>query len=111
MHKWVIDGFSIEQGSGNVFADLGLPDADGLEVWSGLVAVIAKAIREQGLSQPEAARCMGLTQLEVAALLRDGFAEFSAYQLMTYLNRLGYDIEIQVRATDQPGGRLLLTCG
>lgn len=111
MQKRMIDGVPVERGSGNVFADLGLPDADGLKVRSGLVAIIAKAIREQGLSQSEAAQRMGLTQLEAMALLRDGFAEFSAYQLMTYLNRLDYDIEIQVRDTDQATGRLLLTCG
>lgn len=107
MQKRMIDGVPVEQGSGNVFADLGLPDADGLKLRSGL----AKVIREQGLSQSETARRMGLTQPKMAALLRDAFAEFTAYQLMTYLNRLGYDIEIQVRDTDQAAGRLLITRG
>lgn len=111
MQKQMIDSVPVERGSGNVFADLGLPDADGLKLRSGLATVIAKVIREQGLSQSETARRMGLTQPKMAALLRDAFAEFSAYQLMTYLNRLGYDIEIQVRDTDQAAGRLLLACG
>lgn len=76
----------------------------------GLVVAIAKAIREQGPSRSEAARRLGLTQPEVMALLRGGFAAFSECQLMAGLRRLGCDIEVRVRVTDQPVGRLLLTC-
>ena len=43
-----IDGVEIEMGSGNVFADLGLPDADKLKIKSGLVIEITKAMRKQG---------------------------------------------------------------
>jgi len=107
----MVDGIPVERGSGNVFADLGLPDADGLKVRSGLVVAIAKAIREQGLGQLEAAQRMGFTQPEVAALQQNGVAESSESRLMMCLTRLGYDIEIQVREADQPVGRLLLTCG
>ena len=45
MKKAAIDGIAFEMGSGNVFADLGLPDADKLKIKSGLVIEITKAMR------------------------------------------------------------------
>jgi len=62
MEKRVIDGIEIEVGSGNVFADLGLPDAEKLKIKSGLVFEITKAIRRLGLTQEQAARRMGIAQ-------------------------------------------------
>lgn len=109
MQKRMIDGVPVERGSGNVFADLGLPDADGLKLQSGLATVIAKVIREQGLSQSETARRMGLTQPKVSALLRGEFSNFSERKLMDCLNRLGYDIEIKVHPSEQRVGHLMLT--
>jgi hypothetical protein len=58
MKKRVVDGTEIEAGTGNVLAELGLRDAGRLGIKSGLTIEIAKAIRGQGLTQAEAARCM-----------------------------------------------------
>ena len=55
MAKRIVDGIEVEAGSGNVFADLGLPDARKLKIKSGLVVEISKAVRKLGLSQVEAA--------------------------------------------------------
>jgi predicted XRE-type DNA-binding protein len=52
---------------------------------------------------------MGLTQPKVSALLRGEFSNFSERKLMDCLNRLGYDIEIRVHATQAPIGHLTLT--
>jgi predicted XRE-type DNA-binding protein len=109
MKKRVVEGIEIEASSGNVFADLQLPDADKLKVKSGLTIEIAKAIRERGLTQVEAAYRMGLTQPKVSALLRGEFSNFSERKLMDCLNRLGYDIEIRVHATQASIGHLTLT--
>jgi len=98
MKKRVVNGIEVEASSGNVFADLGLPDADTLRVKSGLTVEIVKAIRDRGLTQAEAARRMGLKQPEVSALLRGEFSSLSERKLMDCLLRLGYDIEIRVRA-------------
>ena len=57
-----IDGIEVEIGSGNVFADLGLPDADKLKIKSGLVIQITKAIRNLNLTQKAAAERMGIPQ-------------------------------------------------
>lgn len=108
MNKRIIENIDVQVSSGNVFADLGLPDADKLKIKSGLTLEIAKAIRERGLTQAVAANRMGLTQPKVSSLLRGDFSNFSERKLMDCLNRLGYDIEIRVRETTEPIGHLVL---
>lgn len=95
-------------GSGNVFADLGLPDAEKLKIKSGLVIEIAKAVRKLGLTQDEAARRMGITQPKVSGMLRGDFSNLSERKLMDCLNRLGYDIVIKVKPAAEPLGHLVL---
>ena len=108
MKKRIIDGIEVETGSGNVFADLGLPDAEKLKVKSGLVVEIVKAVRRLDLTQAEAAQRMGLTQPKISALLRGDFTNFSERKLMDCLNRIGYDIEIRVKRANRRAGRLTL---
>ena len=108
MTKRIIDGIEVETGSGNVFADLGLPDAEKLKVKSGLVVEIVKAVRRLDLTQEEAAQRMGLTQPKISALLRGDFTNFSERKLMDCLNRIGYDVEIRVKRANRRAGRLTL---
>lgn len=108
MAKRIIDGIEVEMGSGNVFADLGLPDADKLKIKSGLVIEITKAVRKLGLTQDEAAHRMGITQPKVSGMLRGDFSNLSERKLMDCLNRLGYDIEIKVKPATEPLGHLVL---
>jgi predicted XRE-type DNA-binding protein len=108
MKKRVINGIEVESSSGNVFADLGLPDADKLKIKSGLVIEITQAIRKLGLTQLEAAKRMGITQPKVSDMMRGDFSNLSERKLMDCLNRLGYDIEIKVRPAYQPVGHLKL---
>ena len=108
MAKRIIDGIEVEIGSGNVFADLGLPNAEKLKIKSGLVIEITKAVRKLGLTQDEAARRMGITQPKVSGMLRGDFSNLSERKLMDCLNRLGYDIEIKVRPAAEPLGHLVL---
>ncbi|MFA5597447.1 MAG: helix-turn-helix transcriptional regulator [Pusillimonas sp.] len=109
MSKRIVEGIEIEASSGNVFADLDLPEPGKLQIKSGLTVEIAKAIRERGFTQAEAAKRMGLTQPKVSSLLHGEFSNFSERKLMDCLNRLGYDIEIRVRETTEPVGHLVLT--
>ena len=104
----IIDGVEVEVSSGNVFADVGLPDADKLKIKSGLVIEITKAVRNLGLSQEEAGRRMGLPQPKLSGLLRGDFSNVSERKLMDCLNRLGYDIEIKVRLATAPVGHMML---
>ena len=108
MKKRTIDGIDVEFSSGNVFADLGLPEAEKLKIKSGLVIEITKAIRRLNLTQAEAAERMGITQPKVSALLRGEFSNLSERKLMDCLNRLGYDIEIKVRLATKRVGHLRL---
>jgi predicted XRE-type DNA-binding protein len=108
MRKRVIEGIEVEASSGNVFADLEIPDADKMKIKSGLVIEITRAVRRLRLTQEEAARRMGITQPKVSSLMRGDFANLSERKLMDCLNRLGYDIEIRVRPTSDPVGHLRL---
>ena len=87
MNKRMIDGVEIEMSSGNVFSDLGLPDADKLKIKSGLVIEITRVVRNLGLSQEEAGRRMGLPQPKVSGLFRGDFTNVSERKLMDCLNR------------------------
>ena len=100
-----IDGIEVEISSGNVFADLGLPDAEQLKIKSGLVVEITRAIHRLGLTQEEAGRRMGISQAKVSGLLRGDFSNLSEQKLMGCLNRLGYDIEIKLIPVVKPVGR------
>ncbi|MBU2733528.1 MULTISPECIES: helix-turn-helix domain-containing protein [Acidithiobacillus] len=108
MTKHMIEGIEIETSSGNVFADLGLPEAEKLKIKSGLVIEITRAVRRLGLTQEEAGRRMGIPQPKVSGMMRGDFANLSERKLMECLNRLGYDIEINVRPAAEPVGHLKL---
>jgi predicted XRE-type DNA-binding protein len=108
MAKRIIEGIEVETGSGNVFADLDLPDAGKLKIKSGLVIEISRAVRRLGLTQEEAGQRMGIPQPKVSAMMRGDFTNFSERKLMECLNRLGYDIEIKVRPTKEAIGHLRL---
>ncbi|MHB1702484.1 MAG: helix-turn-helix domain-containing protein [Acidobacteriaceae bacterium] len=85
----VVDGVECESSSGNVFADLGLPDAEKLKIKSGLVIRIRKTIRDLDLTRQEAAQRMGITQQQAASMLRGDFDVWSEEQIMSFLERLG----------------------
>ena len=108
MKKRLINGIEVQRSSGNVYADLGLPDAERLKIKSGLVIEIRKAMRRLGLTQQEAAKRMSITQPKVSDMMRGDFSNLSERKLMDCLNRLGYDIEIKVRPASQRVGHLLL---
>lgn len=108
MGKRIIKGIELEIGSGNVFADLELPNADKLKIKSGLVIEITRAMQRLKLTQKAAAERMGIPQPKVSAMLRGDFSNLSERKLMDCLNRLGYDIEIKVRPAAEPIGHLML---
>jgi predicted XRE-type DNA-binding protein len=84
------------EGSGNIFADLGLPDADELYAKATLSIIIGRMIRDRGLTQAEAAKLLGTTQPKVSDLIRGRLTGFSLERLFRYLNALGLRVRIQV---------------
>jgi predicted XRE-type DNA-binding protein len=106
MQKRIIDGIEVERSSGNVFADLGLPDAEKLKIKTGLVVEIRKAMRALGLTQQVAAMRMGISQAKVSGMMRGDFTNLSERKLMDCLTRLGYNIDIKVQPSAEPVGHL-----
>ena len=83
-------------GGGNVFADLGLEDAEELLAKSGLAILIADLIKQRRLTQGQAARTIGIDQPRVSRLVRGELYGFSTDQLMRALTALGHDVSIVV---------------
>ena len=91
------DETKVTPSSGNVFADLGLPDAAEELAKVDLAFEISRIIEERGLTQVQAAEIMGVDQPKVSALVRYRLDGFSTERLYRFLNALGRDIEIIVR--------------
>src|ERR1700738_1168092 len=94
-----------EAGSGNVFADIGLPNAQEHLVKAQLVYKIDGLMKARGLKQVAAAKLFGLKQPDVSKMLRGDFRQFSVERLMRFLVALGQDVDIVVkphRGTRQP---------
>ena len=108
MKSRTIGGMKVLSGSGNVFADLGLPEADKLKIKTGLVIEIRKAMGSLQLTQQDAAKRMGISQPKVSDMMRGDFSNLSERKLMDCLTRLGYDIEISVRPAQTEVGHLVL---
>lgn len=90
----------VHTSSGNIFADLGRPDAEEALARIRLAKQIAEIIERQGLSQAEAAELMGIDQPKVSALVRGRLSGFSTDRLLRCLMLLGQDVDIIVR--DKP---------
>ncbi len=90
------DETKVTQSSGNVFADLGLPQAEEELAKVDLAFEISRIIEERGLTQVEAAEIMGVDQPKVSALVRYRLNGFSMERLYRFLNALGRDVEIVV---------------
>jgi len=108
MPRRTAKNIEFEVSSGNVFRDLGFPDAEALKIKSGLAIEITRVIRRVGMTQQEAASQMGISQAKVSGLMRGDFSNLSETKLMECLNRLGYDIEIRLRPARKTIGHRIL---
>lgn len=88
---------SHEVSSGNVFADIGLPNADEHLIKAELVFRIDALMKKRGLKQKDAARQFGIAQPDVSKMLTGDFRQFSVERLMRFLVALGQDVEIVVK--------------
>jgi predicted XRE-type DNA-binding protein len=101
------DELKFERGSGNVFADLGLENADELLVQADLAIAIKKEIHAAEWTQVEAAERTGLTQSDISRLGKMKTDGFSQERMQNALRRLGMDIEIRIhRRADGGAGTL-----
>lgn len=88
---------TVEESSGNVFADLGYPDAEEALAKSRLAQRIAEIIEKQNLTQVQAASVLGVDQPKISKLVRGQLREFSTDRLFRFLNALNQDVEIVIR--------------
>src|SRR6202162_5865004 len=88
---------SIVRSSGNVFADLGLRDADEKQTKVRLAVAIQQIIQARRLSQTAAARVLDINQPKISALVNYHLDGFSIERLMHFLNALDRDVEIVIR--------------
>lgn len=98
----------IHEGSPNIFAELGLPDAEGHFLKAQIVAELYRLTREDELTQARAGARMGITQPEVSRMFRGHFREYSVERLMGFLTAFDRDVEIVARPRQGDGpGRII----
>lgn len=86
----------VEEGSGNVFADLGYGDAKERRLKVELALEVNRVLEQRGLTQSQAAKLLGVRQPHVSDLARYRLSRFSAERLMDFLTHLGRDVEIRI---------------
>ena len=85
----------VERSSGNVFADLGLPNPEEHLVKATIALAIARTIRERGLTQEQAGKILDLAQPKISNLVRGELDKFTIDRLLRYLRKLDYDVTIR----------------
>jgi predicted XRE-type DNA-binding protein len=93
----------VEIGSGNIFADLGLPDAEDMLLKSTIVIELRRLIEERNLSQTAAAKLIGINQADLSKILRGRFRGYSEARLMRMLTAFSQDVEITTRPHRKAG--------
>jgi predicted XRE-type DNA-binding protein len=92
------DDFEVVHGSGNVFRDLRLPDADTEQMKSALAAEILKAMREQGLTHAAAAERAEVQRADISRICKVDLDRFTIDRLVRIVNRLDRRVEVVVSA-------------
>ena len=90
----------VHEGTDNIFAELGLPDAETHFLKAQLVAELYRMANELKLSQAKAGEVMGISQPEVSRMFKGNFREYSVERLMGFLTAFNNDVEIVVRPRD-----------
>jgi predicted XRE-type DNA-binding protein len=96
----------VTKGSGNVFADLGLPNPEQELLKAQLTLQIYTILKDSGMTQVEIAKVLGVQQPQVSLLMRNRAGNFSVGRLMEFLTALRQDVEITVRPTRKEHGAL-----
>jgi predicted XRE-type DNA-binding protein len=105
--KKTLDGIEYEESSGNVFADLGLPNPEERMAKALLSIAVERAIEEKQLSQSAAAELPQCDQSDLSRVIRGDLSHFSMERLFRFLNALGMDVRIEVspKSDEQPEAR------
>jgi predicted XRE-type DNA-binding protein len=101
----------VAAGSGNVFADLGLPNPEQELLKARLTLQIYRVVKARGLTQARAGAILGIKQPHVSALMRNRAGNFSVGRLMEFLTALGQDVRITVKPTRKARGEMAVVAG
>lgn len=82
--------------SGNIFADMGLDDADELLLRSQLGYSVQQILKSRDLVQREISELLGIQQPEVSNLMQGKYHLFSEGRLLSFLNKLDQKVVIQI---------------
>lgn len=94
----------ITEGTGNVFADLGLPEAGERQTKTRLAMAVNAILKARRYKQAETAAILGIPQPKVSALVNYRLDHFSVEKLMRFLNALDQDVEIVIRPSREAVG-------
>lgn len=97
------DETTVVRGSGNVFADIGVPYPELAQAKAGICHKIYATIRDRGLTQIQAAKVMGVDQPKVSEITRGRVRSYTIDRLLGYLGKLGYGVRIDY--VTLPGGQ------
>jgi predicted XRE-type DNA-binding protein len=97
--------------SGNVFADLGLPNPEQELLKARLTLQIYKIIKARGLTQARLSEVLGIKQPRVSTLMRNRAGNFSIGRLIEFLTALGQDVQITVKPTRKVRGEMAVVLG
>jgi predicted XRE-type DNA-binding protein len=98
----------VAEGSGNVFADMGLPNPQQELLKARLTMQIYSILKDSRMTQAEIAKILGVQQPQVSLLMRNRAGNFSVGRLMEFLTSLRRDVEITVRPARKKQGELLV---
>jgi predicted XRE-type DNA-binding protein len=102
---------SVIEGSGNVFADLGLPNPEERQAKAMVAIYIEQLIEQNGWTQGEAAERMGLSQPDVSNIVHGRLKGFTLDRLFLCLNALDQHVEINIRPAKNEKAHTLVACG
>ena len=101
----------IEVSSGNVYADLGMHDAEQMQLKAQRAQIIGDILQITGLTQSQAAQILGMTQPKLSHLLRGQFRGISEAKMLECLVKLGRDVEIVISKESSAQGTLKVSLG
>jgi predicted XRE-type DNA-binding protein len=97
-----MSNLEITQGTTNVFADLGFPDAKERQTKTRLAMAVNEVLKSRKLKQREIAQILAIPQPKVSALVNYRLDQFSVERLLEFLTALNQDVEIMIRASSDP---------
>ncbi len=97
-----------EVGSGNVFADLGLPNPEERKLKANLAGMIYEIIEARGWTQKHTAEVLGVTQPDVSKMTRGILRDFSVERLLHFLSKLDQRVTITVSGDERPTQEIVI---